>query len=109
MQLLITHDALEKINTISPTSSPELWLYYDTEGCGCGVNGVPTVKFFDQKKRDYELVYNKDLNVFVHAQQAVFFGEEIILDFRNNFFQLKNKEEMLNPRISETQLLQAVN
>ena len=81
IQLEITEKALQKIKTIS--EKPVLLLWYDTDECGCGVNGLPTIRLAREIKESYMEVECSEMNVFVEKQQKVFFAEmyEIRLDW----------------------------
>ncbi|WP_170287576.1 iron-sulfur cluster biosynthesis family protein [Aquibacillus halophilus] len=104
MRLSITPQALERVIELQGSDQNYLWLYYDTEGCGCGVSGLPSVRFATSKNDSYQLVESNKLQVIIHKQQAVFFAKEMKLDYTENFFRLSSSEGMLNPIISEFDL-----
>ncbi|UOQ85937.1 iron-sulfur cluster biosynthesis family protein [Gracilibacillus salinarum] len=98
MKLTITEQALEKLNTLASTPFI-LALTYDTEDCGCGVNGMPTVAIKDQPTEYDQPVECDQLEAVVHKQQAVFFSKEMKLDYNGATFRLSSPNEMLNPFI----------
>ncbi|MUK87204.1 iron-sulfur cluster biosynthesis family protein [Ornithinibacillus sp. L9] len=99
MELMITPRAIEKINDLS-SEQPSILLWYDTEGCGCGVNGVPTFRIINDSLSTYKRISSNLLPVFVPEQHAVFFGKYMKLDFSAETFRLVSNEGILNPFIS---------
>ncbi|GGA67669.1 iron-sulfur cluster biosynthesis family protein [Ornithinibacillus halotolerans] len=100
MKLTITELAMDKINELKGSSNPYLLLQYDTDGCGCGVNGVPTIDFVADKYETHMEVENESIPTIVDKMQSVFFAENMKLDFVNGMFRLSGPEGMLNPFIS---------
>lgn len=100
MKLEITERALSKLDEININNKKYLLLFYDRDDCGCGVNGVPTIRLTNEKKDYYDVVKNNNMPTFVPKQQAVFFNKELKLEYRNGFFQLLSPEETLNAFIS---------
>ncbi|MFD2657317.1 iron-sulfur cluster biosynthesis family protein [Gracilibacillus thailandensis] len=99
MQLMITENALDKINSLVNSKSTILALTYDTEGCGCGVNGMPTISLIPRREANHIEVECDQFNVVVHHQEATFFSENMKLDYNGATFRLTSPNEMLNPFI----------
>ncbi|UOQ42635.1 iron-sulfur cluster biosynthesis family protein [Halobacillus salinarum] len=100
MKLSITDEAASQLKRLSGEQQPMIRLFYDTEGCGCGVNGLPTIRL-DQKKRETDkTVDNQWFSVVIDDQQAIFFKPEMKLDFLKGSFRLSSPEGILNPIIS---------
>ncbi|RSK27730.1 hypothetical protein EJF36_13070 [Bacillus sp. HMF5848] len=78
-----------------------LQLFYDIEGCGCGVNGVPVFKEIKEPGSNIIQITSNWGRIYLHTQQAVFFPENMIVDYyeKSSHLQLKSKEEMVNPHI----------
>ncbi|MCT2537459.1 iron-sulfur cluster biosynthesis family protein [Aquibacillus koreensis] len=108
MKLTITNKALEKVREISDVKDKYIWLYYDTDDCGCGVNGLPTIRLTETTGEAFESVENQEFHVIVHKQQAVFFAENITLDYVGNTFRLTSPEGILNPIIPVQDLIKGV-
>lgn len=105
MKLTITLEAEQKLMDIR-TNDSSLVLWYDTEGCGCGVNGLPTIQLVSEKQDYYqELASNTIIPSFIDSRQAVFFSEDMKLDIRNGVFRLSSPEGILNPFISIQQAI----
>ncbi|MFZ0368302.1 MAG: iron-sulfur cluster biosynthesis family protein [Halobacillus sp.] len=100
MKLRITDEAKKKLEDMKDPSRPIIRLYYDTEGCGCGVNGLPTIRFTDQILKTDNLVVNAEYKVIIDNQQATFFKPDMKLDFIKNSFRLSSPDGILNPIIS---------
>lgn len=110
MKLEITKQSLSKLHELNIDNRKYLLLLYDRDDCGCGVNGVPTIRLTNEKKDYYDIVTNDDISTFVPKQQAVFFNKKLKLDYRNGFFQLLSQGETLNAFISpQTVCLDGIN
>jgi len=103
MKLTITPEAKEQLIQLKNNNSG-LLLWYDTEGCGCGVNGVASIRFSKNTDSSYKEIESDWTPTYIHRQQAVFFAEEMKLDFDNQTFRLLSPEGILNPFISVTRL-----
>ena len=57
-------------------------LVYDTEGCGCAVNGVPALWAVDGPMPGDVEADSGPLALWIDEQQSVFFDEALKLDFR---------------------------
>ena len=100
MELTITERALEKLTELRKVENQYLLLAYDTEGCGCGVNGLPTIRFKSTKDNSFQTVKCEEIDAIVHHQQKAFFAKEMKLDYNGATFRLTSPNEMLNPFIS---------
>jgi uncharacterized protein YqkB len=106
MKLTVTETALEKVKALQDETHRYLVLYYDTEGIGCKVNGIPTVRLAEEPRaKDIEVESNA-IPAIIDAHQEVFFADEVKLDFSNNVFRLSSKEGYLNALIPQTHLTQ---
>lgn len=101
MKLAVTSDAKKALKILNEKDYPYLLLWYDTEGCGCGVNGMPTVRFLNTKMKNYNDVENDFFPTLIHKQQASFFARNMKLDFSQGTFRLSSPEGILNPFISQ--------
>jgi uncharacterized protein YqkB len=104
MELTITEKALSKIQEYNTQNNYYLLLRYDTVGCGCGVNGVPTIGLVKQKDDSQIEVKTHTMPTIVDKMQSVFFAENMKLDFSGGTFRLSSPEGILNPFISTTNL-----
>ncbi|MFQ3542898.1 iron-sulfur cluster biosynthesis family protein [Halobacillus rhizosphaerae] len=100
MKLTITHQAEEELQRIKDPAKPLLRLFYDTEGCGCGVNGLPSIRQESERRETDLEVQSTSFSTIIDNQQAIFFKNEMKLDFVKGSFRLSSPEGMLNPIIS---------
>lgn len=77
-------------------------LKYDTEGCGCAVNGVPTLWIVEQLEDKEVEIPTNSISVWIEPSLFVYYDEDMTIDFlpTYNSYQLKSKSEILNPRMS---------
>ncbi|SNZ10497.1 Uncharacterized protein YqkB [Terribacillus aidingensis] len=106
MKLTVTETALEKMKALQDETHRYLVLYYDTEGIGCKVNGIPTVRLAEEPRAKDVEVESDAIPAVIDAHQEVFFADEVKLDFSNNVFRLSSKEGYLNALIPQTHLTQ---
>ncbi|ELK44898.1 iron-sulfur cluster biosynthesis family protein [Halobacillus sp. ACCC02827] len=99
MKLRITDEAMEQLKRMEETERPIIRLFYDTEGCGCGVNGLPMIRFDDKRYDTDKEVENEAYPVVIDDQQSVFFKQEMKLDFAKGTFRLSSPDGILNPII----------
>lgn len=105
MQLTITREAKEKLKGMN-LNGYHLLLWYDTEDCGCCVNGIPTICMIKERKPIYRKIENDIYSTLVHEQQAIFFAKNMTLDAVGGMFRLSSPEGILNPFISPKRLIQ---
>jgi len=103
MNLTITPAAMDQLKRLN-NHDGNLLLWYDTDGCGCGVNGVPTIRFINESDSSFTEIESDWASTFIHKQQAIFFAEEMKLDFSNQTFRLSSPEGILNPFIGSQRL-----
>lgn len=107
MKLTITEAALKRIESYRENDQV-LVIFYDTEDCGCGVNGVPALRLTKVNGEHLQPIECEGIPVFVHRQQSVFLEESMTLDFADNRFRLSSPNGMLNGFIPESSLLSEV-
>ncbi|MFD1018575.1 iron-sulfur cluster biosynthesis family protein [Thalassobacillus hwangdonensis] len=105
MKLTITEEAKAVLEQLKGGQHGYLKLFYDTDGCGCGVNGVPTVRWAADRTEWDDEVENADYQVLVHRQQAVFFDDQLKLDLVRGAFRLSSPQGILNPVIPSSEVM----
>ena len=102
VEINITEAAVEKINQRVNGREGYLKLKYDTEGCGCAVNGVVALWFVPNLDSDDIAIETNDRTVYVEKSKTVFLDEQMKIDFSNaaNCFQLKSPQQILNGHMS---------
>jgi uncharacterized protein YqkB len=102
MEITITEIAAEKINAKIAGREGYLKLKYDTDGCGCAVNGVIAMWFVAKLNDDDFAIETNDRTIYLEKSKAVFFDEQMKIDFSTstNCFQLKSPGQILNGHMS---------
>jgi uncharacterized protein YqkB len=102
MRIILTTSAAEKIKDRTCGREGYLKLKYDTEDCGCAVNGVIALWFVPEIEDHDIAIETNDRPIYMEKAKMVFFDEQMKLDFSNetNSFQLKSPSEILNGRMS---------
>ncbi|MCR8842859.1 iron-sulfur cluster biosynthesis family protein [Paenibacillus sp. SC116] len=83
MDLQFTEPALQAIKNRGVDEHAVIKLAYDTEGCGCAVNGVPALwimKEEDVSSSDELISSNAPYRIIIHRQHAVFYEDYLTLD-----------------------------
>jgi len=104
MNITITERAADKLLSTMDPQSTALKLLYDTDGCGCAVNGVPMLYPLDRTEpaEEEETAAAAPVAIFFETRQKVFFEEQLTLDFHpeKKVFVLKSDNQYYNPSIS---------
>jgi uncharacterized protein YqkB len=103
MHITFTPEAVEQIHTklgIEASAAPyRIKLVYDSEGCGCAVDGVPQLWVVDQAEPGDSETEAFPIPVLYESRQAVFFEEEAMtVDYNatKRAFSLKSKQQIYN-------------
>lgn len=81
MQITCTPAALEQIaRRLQP--GQQLKLLYDTEGCGCAVNGVPALRPISEPEPGDQLAAGAPQPIWYDPRQAVFFEAQLRIDYK---------------------------
>ncbi|MBS2770146.1 iron-sulfur cluster biosynthesis family protein [Anoxybacillus rupiensis] len=102
MNILWTDEAIAALAPIVAKTGRRLKLKYDTDGCGCAVNGVPTLWLVDRADKDDIVVETNFVPVLLEKSRLVFYDETMTIDVvkGSGCFQLKSPNQILNPRMS---------
>ncbi|WHY84530.1 iron-sulfur cluster biosynthesis family protein [Neobacillus novalis] len=102
MEINITAEAVKKITERTEGREGYLKLKYDTDGCGCAVNGVVALWFVQEVDDDEIAIETNDKTVYLEKSKMVFFDEQMKIDFSQttNCFQLKSPQQILNGHMS---------
>lgn len=95
MQMTFTERAIAKIQDLCAPDA-RLKLVYDTEGCGCAVNGVPALWRIDRAEDGDIRVSSNAFEVYIEPRHAVFFEDELTLDGNPapNSFRLMSEQQI---------------
>lgn len=105
MKVTITPRAKEELTKRKPDGEVLLKLHYDTEGCGCVVSGIPTLRYIPSEQKeidDHITLATNDGDIIVERTKLVFYDDEVVIDYSETArtFQLKNDSQILNPRMA---------
>jgi uncharacterized protein YqkB len=93
MHLTITPEAAARMEQfVTADENHAFYLIYDTEGCGCAVNGVPTLKWQSSEPHGpMQFVQLCELPhpVYVSTHDALFFEDAMKLAFDSSTFCFK--------------------
>ena len=79
-----------------------LKLVFDTEGCGCSVNGVPTLWLVSRQMRRILSAETDVFPLIYKAKDEIFFEENMKIDFHegNKSYILKSNNQIYNAGMS---------
>ncbi len=102
MEIIITEAANAKIEERIKGRPGYLKLKYDTEGCGCAVDGVAALWFVPELDADDIAIKTNGRHIYVEKAKMVFFDEKMRIDFStaSNCFQLKSTQQIINGHMS---------
>jgi uncharacterized protein YqkB len=102
MHITFTVPAVNQLEPLMNHHDAVLKLVYDSEGCGCAVNGVPTLwlvskpdaKDLKADTSSYPVVYN--------PKHEIFFDDSLTIDFRpeTKSYILKSNNQIYNSGMS---------
>ncbi|BBW95715.1 iron-sulfur cluster biosynthesis family protein [Geobacillus icigianus] len=98
VNITFTEAAKQTLTPIVAKSGRQLKLNYDTDGCGCLVDGVPALWLVDKADEDDVVVETNFVPVLVERPRLIFFDEEMTIDIKpgTTVFQLKSPRQILN-------------
>ena len=81
MKTELTPQAENKLRDIIGNKPGSVRLIYDTEGCGCAVNGIPGLRIIHQPDaEDMPLNRGETVALYMNRRQEVFFEDNMKLD-----------------------------
>ncbi|EMT47246.1 iron-sulfur cluster biosynthesis family protein [Anoxybacillus flavithermus] len=100
MNVTLTKRAIEHLRRVQ--GNKHVKLIYDTDGCGCAVNGVPVLLLIDELDEHDVAIETNDVPIWMEKHQLIFFDDQMTLDVVDGAgcFQLKSPNQILNPRMS---------
>ncbi|BFT71581.1 iron-sulfur cluster biosynthesis family protein [Paenibacillus sp. P36] len=102
MKITFTDSAIERLTPYMGQGDAQLKLVFDTEGCGCSVNGVPTLWLVSEESQQdltaetnsFKLIYNSKDEIFYEANMKIDFSEG------NKSYILKSNNQIYNAGMS---------
>ncbi|TCK07842.1 UNVERIFIED_ORG: uncharacterized protein YqkB [Anoxybacillus amylolyticus] len=98
LYITFTDAAKRALASIVAESGRQLKLMFDTDGCGCLVDGVPALWLVDKADDDDLAVETNFVPVLVERSRLIFFDEAMTIDVKpgTTVFQLKSPGQTLN-------------
>ncbi|OIJ16108.1 hypothetical protein BKP35_03760 [Anaerobacillus arseniciselenatis] len=94
MEILFTEAAHNYINEYLKCEGA-LLLFYDTDGCGCAVNGVPVLFITSQKDVEMlEQIKTNGIPIYMYKKHTVFFDDQLNIDYVNGRLKLFSKNQV---------------
>jgi uncharacterized protein YqkB len=107
MHIHITENAALAIESMLAPGPNRLQLLYDTDGCGCAVNGIAQLWAVDETMPEQAEVATVttdhptiSITVVYEARHEVFFEDRITIDYDSAYrtFVIKSTNQYYNPR-----------
>jgi uncharacterized protein YqkB len=101
VNITFTDKAIKQLTPILTQAGRMLKLKYDTDGCGCLVDGVIALWLVDEADDDDIAVETNFVPVLVEKSRLVFYDEVMTIDVveGTSSFLLKSSGQILNPRM----------
>ncbi|SDN84199.1 Uncharacterized protein YqkB [Paenibacillus sp. yr247] len=102
MKITFTDTAIHRLTPVAGHNEAILKLVFDTEGCGCSVNGVPTLWLVSKANEDDITAETEIFKLIYKAKDEIFFEENMKIDFHegNKSYILKSNNQIYNAGMS---------
>ncbi len=102
MHITFTDTAVYEINHSIQEKPAFMKLVFDSEGCGCAVNGVPAI-WLVSRSREYDMeLEGEPFPVIVDRKHEVYFEEEMVIDYLpgSHRYVLKSDNQIYNANLN---------
>ncbi|NOU99086.1 iron-sulfur cluster biosynthesis family protein [Paenibacillus planticolens] len=102
MNITFTESAIERLTPYIGQGEALLKLVFDTEGCGCSVNGVPTLWLVSEADRNDITAETNVFKLIFKDKDEIFFEDCMKIDFSDGTksFILKSNNQIYNAGMS---------
>ncbi|MDR6549623.1 iron-sulfur cluster biosynthesis family protein [Paenibacillus qinlingensis] len=102
MNITFTDTAKQRLSPYLDQNNTLLKLVFDTEGCGCSVNGVPTLWLVTEAKAEDAKAVTDFFPLVYKAKDEIFFEANMKIDFHeaNKSYILKSNNQIYNAGMS---------
>lgn len=102
MKITFTDTAIHRLTPFIQDNDAILKLVFDTEGCGCSVNGVPTLWLVNKANDDDLTAETEHFTLIYKAKDAIFFEDNMKIDYHegNKSYILKSNNQIYNAGMS---------
>jgi uncharacterized protein YqkB len=84
MNIVPTQEALVALQSMLPINERTIKIAYDTEGCGCAVNGVVQLWHIGRMQPEDAIGFDKGVRIVYDRRQELFFEDHIMLDYNSS-------------------------
>lgn len=88
VEIQLTNEAANRLKSLMDTPHSMFKIVYDTDGCGCAVNGVPALWLIDSSsplvQPESDHIASEEPKILYEARHEVFFEDKLILDYNVN-------------------------
>ncbi|MCR8641634.1 hypothetical protein NV379_03095 [Paenibacillus sp. N1-5-1-14] len=98
MEITYTENAVREIAPWLQENHTYLKLMFDTEGCGCAVNGIPTLMITHEQGPYDMIIKGQPFDLLMQRNHEVYFEEKMTIDFSvdQKSFILKSNGQIYN-------------
>lgn len=102
MNITFTDTATQRLTPYMEQNNTLLKLVFDTEGCGCSVNGVPTLWLVSTANIDDVSAVTAAFPLIYKAKDEIFFEDTMKIDFHEGkgSYILKSNNQIYNAGMS---------
>ncbi|MGO4887180.1 iron-sulfur cluster biosynthesis family protein [Anaerobacillus sp. MEB173] len=103
MKLMFTDMAMLQIKKrIKEEKMFQLKLTYDSDDCGCAVNGISFLQVIEQPNKNDKKLITNFVPTYIEQRHEIFFDEEMKVEFdeRSYAFRLSSPQQIINPRLA---------
>lgn len=102
MNITFSDTAKQRLTPLVEQNNTLLKLVFDTEGCGCSVNGVPTLWLVNEANAEDVPAETNTIPLIYKAKDEIFFEENMKIDFQegNKSYILKSNNQIYNAGMS---------
>ncbi|MCD8501081.1 MAG: hypothetical protein LRY71_04605 [Bacillaceae bacterium] len=94
MKISISDCAATEIRSRMKRDDVAFTLVYDTEGCGCAVNGVPILVVTTMNESKLSHVDSNIFTFYINEKHKIFFEELMEIDCQNHQLILKSTQQI---------------
>jgi uncharacterized protein YqkB len=101
MKMVWSPDAVAQLRVRYGSDVTEFRLVYDTEGCGCAVNGVPALWVVDEPGRDDIRADSEPFQLWHDPRHALYFDDTLTLNYlaERQSFRLSSDNQIYTTRM----------
>ncbi|MFC5448224.1 iron-sulfur cluster biosynthesis family protein [Paenibacillus aestuarii] len=102
MKITCTDAAIAKLQPFLEDGNTLIKLVFDTEGCGCSVNGVPTLWLVGEAAGGEIQAESEPLKLIYKAKDEIFFEDQMKLDYQDSSksYILKSNSQIYNAHMA---------